>query len=83
MFKTIRLFSLIVEDKRIIGYNFYVKKTIFGIPYSVVNEDMPINESISRLLDEDVELDDNGELKVIYLEDEKPNKSKVMGFNRG
>ena len=40
-------------------------------------------EKLKTYYPEDVELDDNGELKVIYLEDEKPNKSKVMGFNRG
>ena len=80
MIKVYKTFSLVIESNKIIGYNFYVKKTFLGIPYRIVSEDIPINDSIARILDEICYYDENGNL-VIELEEFDDN-SKVVGFKK-
>ena len=81
MIKVYRTFSLVIESDRIIGYNFYVKKTFLGIPYKIINEDIPINEGISRILDEVCYYDEDDNL-IIELESDNNDKNKVVGFKK-
>lgn len=80
MIKIYKTFSLIIESSRVVGYNFYSKKTIFGIPYKITDEDLPISDSIERLLDEVVYYDENGNL-IVEIDDNNIT-NKTVGFKK-